>query len=95
MSKSINRRFTEWYVKKGYVFGYRFEGVPIIEEDLFATPSRMMEAYWICPIWVRPLLIFFSPSIYFIEVAGKNFAKYFKKGLEEGMKLKDRAGIDI
>ena len=99
MSKSIKRRFTEWYVKQGYKFGYEFAGVPVIDEDLFSILSQMMEPYWTCPFWVRPLLIFFSPSIYFMEITGKNFVKYFNKGLEEGIRqlkeVKKKAGIDI
>lgn len=49
--KNLNRRFTKWYVKRGYVFGY----------------TGIIEPFYICPWYVRPLLIFFSPSVYFKE----------------------------
>lgn len=73
----IKRSFTKWYVKKGYTFGYKE----------FSPDS----AYWICPLWVKPLLIFFSPSIYVAETTGKMIVEYLKKGLEDGM----RSGIQI
>lgn len=46
--EKLKVKFTKWYIKKGYKFGY----------------DKNREAYWICPWYVRPLLIFFSPSIY-------------------------------
>lgn len=53
---NINKRFTRWYIKKGYTFGYKF-----VETGKYELG---MESYFKCPIWVRPLCIFFSPSIY-------------------------------
>lgn len=53
----IRKRFTKWYVSKGYIFGY--SGI-----DPF-------EARWACPFWVRPLLFLFSPSCYCYEVYTK------------------------
>lgn len=53
----FRRRFTYWYIKKGYIFGY----------------DEQMNAVWKCPWWVRPLLIFFSPSVYFRRKWGELF----------------------
>lgn len=30
---------------------------------------KRFESYWDCPIWVKPLLGLFSPSIYLVENA--------------------------
>ena len=37
-----------------------------------------------CPLWVRPLLIFFSPVRYYAELYGKIFAEGFVEGLDKG-----------
>lgn len=66
-------RFTKWYVNRGY----KFRSVILHGE---------IEGIWDCPFWVRPLLIFFSPSVYVIEVQGKNMAKWFENGIKEGIK---------
>ena len=50
---SIKKRFTKWYVNNGYKFGYDSSSV----------------AVWRCPWWVKPLLIFFSPSVYFMSLS--------------------------
>ena len=54
----IKKRFTKWYVNKGYLFEY----------DFTVNPT---ESSFVCPIWVRPFLIFFSPSVYLNETYGK------------------------
>lgn len=48
----IRKIFTKWYVKKGYTFGYKVEN------------NMSFGTYFDCPIWVRPLLFLFSPSLY-------------------------------
>lgn len=65
----IGHKFTEWYVKRGYTFTYN-------------KPPCMTEATYNCPWWVKPWLIFFSPSVYFRLVYGTLFADIFNKGLE-------------
>lgn len=72
----INRKFTYWYIKKGYIFSYT---------------SETLEPHWECPWWVRPLLIFFSPSIYFMRKYGELFCESFRKGLREATKSLDEA----
>ena len=52
----IKRAFTKWYIKRGYTFYYDF--VQFNEE------VTGMRARYNCPLWVKPLLIFFSPSVY-------------------------------
>lgn len=70
---SIKRRFTKWYVKRGYKFSYDLSHV----------------AVWNCPWWVKPLLIFFSPAVYFIEAYGKLAVDGFMEGLKKGMEAKE------
>ena len=82
--KDIKARFTKWYVKKGYRFGYDFEDCDIIGDEHFKSPYGMPIAYWICPKWVKPLLMLFSPSIYTTLTIGADFVRGFQKGLNEG-----------
>ena len=70
---NIKKRFTKWYVKKGYKFGYDSSNV----------------AVWHCPWWVKPLLIFFSPSVYFAEAYGKMIVYGFTEGLKNEMEAKE------
>lgn len=49
--------------------GYTFKA----DEDIFK-----------CPIWVRPLLVFFSPSIYTLESIKKSSVDGFKKAIGIG-----------
>ena len=50
----MRRRFTKWYVKKGYGIGYY---------DIGYGPEI---GFYLCPWWVEILAIFlFSPSVYF------------------------------
>lgn len=65
--QNINRKFTYWYIERGYKFGYHPSG----------------QAYWVCPWWVRPLLIFFSPSIYMYCKCGELFCDSFRRGIKE------------
>lgn len=59
---NIKKRFTIWYVQRGYAFGHT---------------DSVSE----CPFWVKPLLIFFSPSVYNQIVLGE----IIYKNLVEGM----------
>lgn len=87
--KDIKRRFTRWYVGKGYRFGYSFSRYEKINsDDPFEIPCGAFKAYWKCPLWVKPLLILFSPSVYYMETAGAAFVKAFEEGLKEGLKMK-------
>lgn len=74
----LKKRFTKWYYKKGYKFGYNN---PIFPES----------AYWKCPWYVKPLLIFFSPS-YYCMCYSSDIVKHFKRGMEEGQKWVDKTG---
>lgn len=67
----LKKRFTKWYVNKGYLFGY----------DFTVNPT---ESSFVCPIWVRPFLIFFSPSIYLNETYGKIMRDGFREGIKAG-----------
>lgn len=53
IKRKLKTKFTKWYVRKGYVFGYDGNIPP--------------KAYWSCPWYVKPLLFLFSPSIYDVE----------------------------
>ena len=74
---NLKRRFTLWYIRRGYTFGYDYTNLSP-DYDCVIIPK----AVWECPWWVKPLLIFFSPSIYSHEVWFKNF----RLGLREGLK---------
>ena len=63
----MRKRFTKWYFKRGYRFGYK------VNTDV---------AVWDCPWWVKPLLIFFSPSVYFYEL-GDCVSKEINEGLKQ------------
>ena len=66
---NIKKRFTIWYAQRGYTFDPR--------PDEEHTGSAFE-----CPFWVKPLLIFFSPSVYTHIVYGE----FIYKSLVEGMK---------
>ena len=74
---STKKRFTKWYVKRGYKFGYDSSHVAI----------------WHCPWLVKPLLCFFSPSVYCAENFGKLYADAFMEGLKKGMGAKEDVNI--
>ena len=76
----MKQKFTKWYVKRGYQFEYDFM------DPLMCTSKPI----WTCPLWVRPFLIFFSPSVYCQESMGKLMIGWFEKGLEAGLKEKKR-----
>lgn len=88
--EALRRKFTKWYVRKGYRFGYVFSRYEKINsnEPFKLPPCGVPKAYWECPVWVKPFLIWFSPSIYMAEYAGAEFLKGLKEGLKEGLKMK-------
>ena len=59
---NIKKRFTIWYVRRGYTFD-------------------CTDSVFDCPFWVKPLLIFFSPSVYTHIVYGN----FIYKNLVGGM----------
>lgn len=69
--KKLRKKFTKWYVKKGYTFGY----------DDFSPSS----AVWNCPWYVKPLLFLFSPSIYDVECITNYIYKGFMDGLQSNI----------
>lgn len=71
-SDKLKRRFTLWYIKRGYGFGYD-------------TSSRVPKAWFRCPIWVRPLLVLFSPGVY-CDRYGKIMLEGFLEGLRGAQK---------
>lgn len=82
----LRKIFTRWYVKRGYTFGYDFTDVAIFDDGFMRTPVSMPRAVWDCPWWVRPLLIFWSPSTYY-HIKGEVLSNGFIEGLQ-GVKLR-------
>lgn len=54
LKNKIKNDFTRWYVRQGYTY-------------YSSMSDSDQETKWCCPWWVRPLLIFFSPSVYVKE----------------------------
>lgn len=75
--KKLRRIFTRWYVKRGYTFGYDFTDVPVYSDGYLSTPGGIPKTIWNCPWWVKPLLIFFSPSVYMSKTYGEGLTKGF------------------
>ena len=90
---NIKKRFTKWYVKKGYKFGYDFTDVPVYDDGFMKTPAGVPKAVWHCPWFVKPFLFLFSPSVYAIEDWGKQFSDGFMAGLKVGMEAKEDGNI--
>lgn len=87
--KDLKSRFTKWYVKKGYRFTYAIVGFDFSTEDLSmkyleSNPNPLKEIFS-CPWWVRPLLCFFSPSVYGSQMLYKQIQESLKKGYIEGL----------
>lgn len=66
--EKLRQLFTEWYFRHGWTFEYTLGGKPT----------------WSCPACVRPLLVLFSPSIYFMRVSA-DFARGFEDGFAEAL----------
>lgn len=60
-------RFTKWYVRKGYAFGY---------DDCY-------NGIWNCPWYIKPLLFLFSPSVYSLEAWGNPICTGFIDGFTQ------------
>jgi hypothetical protein len=71
----LRKKFTKWYFKKGYTFGY----------DDFSPSS----AVWNCPWYIKPFLFLFSPSVYQMEWSNEYIVKGFREGLMEGLNEND------
>lgn len=84
----LKARFTKWYIKRGYSFGYDFADTRIYYDGFLATPLDMPKAIFTCPWWVKPLLIFFSPSVYSAETFGKIIADAIAEGIRAGEDMK-------
>lgn len=85
--RNLRVRFTKWYIKRGYEFGYHMTHFLDYDYASYATDLYGMcgkvESYFKCPWWVKPLLVFFSPSVYTVEAQGKCFVKGFEEGLKK------------
>lgn len=79
--RKLGGPFTRWYVKRGYKYGYDFKASYVHTDGIFSTPLKMPKAVWTCPWWVRPLLIFFSPSVYYTTA----YSKWLIDGLLAGV----------
>lgn len=91
--KKLRKAFTLWYIKRGYTFGYDFSNTPIFGDSVIRTPGDIPPAVWTCPWWVRPLLIFFSPSVYTMETTGKIIGEALARGFEEGFRATHQKSI--
>lgn len=85
LKSKLSRKFTKWYIKRGYTFDYDFAGIPIIGDGILRAPAEVPKSVFNCPWWVKPLLIFFSPSTYFIDTWGKMLYDSLMEGLHKGM----------
>ena len=92
--KKLRRAVTLWYVKRGYTFEYDFSNVSIYGDDYIAVPGNLPTSVWHCPWWVRPLLIFFSPSVYTIETFSKLVVQGFNQGFTEELQVSRQKLID-
>ena len=81
----MKQRFTKWYVKKGYKFRYDFLSVSVVGDELFPLACDVPRTVFNCPFWVKPFLIFFSPSVYFAEAVGKTICNAFLEGINKAL----------
>ena len=86
---NIKKRFTKWYVKNGYKFGYDFTDVPVYDDGFMKTPAGVPKAVWHCPWFVKPFLFLFSPSVYAIYDWEKQISDGFVAGLKVEMEAKE------
>ena len=78
--QELKERFTIWYIKKGYTFGYVLHRIEF--DEPFCPESIVV---FNCPWYIKPLLCFFSPSVYFIEKHGKAIVREFEKGIHDAV----------
>lgn len=87
--RDIKSRFTKWYIKKGYRFTYAYAGCDFTTEELsmkfLENNPNPLKGVFSCPWWVRPLLCFFSPSVYGTQMLYKQIQEALKKGFIEGL----------
>ena len=88
---NIKKRFTKWYVKKGYTFGYDFSKCETIGGDDIFPPMPLTQpvVVWRCPWYIKPFLFLFSPSIYAAEDWGKQVIDGFMAGMQMKMEAKE------
>lgn len=86
---NIRTKFTKWYVREGYKFGYYFTDVPVYDDGFMKIPAGVPKAVWHCPWFVKPFLFLFSPSVYAAEDWGKQISDGFMAGLKVGMEAKE------
>lgn len=79
--KTLSRLFTLWYIKRGYTFGYDFTDTFVYTDGVLKSPLGLPKSVFRCPFWVKPLLIFFSPSVYYAETIGRVVSEGFENGL--------------
>ena len=82
MINRIRKAFTKWYIKRGWTSGYHFI---YDEESEHPTHPVDAEIYFTCPWWARPLLIFFSPSVYTFETTGRALLDGFMEGMKSSI----------
>lgn len=64
----LKKRFTKWFVRKGYRFSYDEQGRTV----------------FMCPIWVKPFLVLFSPSVY-MHIVGIEAGRALQEGIKAGL----------
>lgn len=93
MMEWLKRKFTNWFVKKGYSFGYDFSNIETIDGVPFGDPPACFK----CPIWVRWLAVYlFSPSIYMYEIGNslcEAISEGFHSDLDLGFKINNLASV--
>lgn len=72
ITNKYSKRFTKWFYRKGYRWAAWLN--PKTEE---------MEHGLQCPFWVKPLMVFFSPSVYFSVYFSDEHAAVFEKESEK------------
>ena len=71
---NLRKKFTLWYIRKGYKFGY--------DNDIVCP-----KAIWTCPWYIKPLLFLFSPSVYVkMSNTGKSIVDGFLAGFSRNGK---------
>lgn len=82
--QDLKERFTIWYINRGYLFGYALHHIDF-DEPIYPEPMAIFD----CPWYVKPLLCFFSPSVYFREKHGKAIIRWLEEGMNSAMEEYD------